>query len=82
MSNNKAESQIMGRKVRAEMARHTVNCNEVQVTVSHGTVHLTGRVRALRGHEGTFDADLDGFVKSLRQTSGIRDVVASWTCIR
>lgn len=81
MNKIKAENQAMCKEVRREMARHTVDCSEVQVTTSHGTVTLNGRVKPLRGHEETFEMSSTNFLRALRQRKGIRDVVVDWTSI-
>jgi len=77
----KQENQEQCRTVRREMGRHSVDCGEVQVSVSHGVIHLHGRIRPLRGHEATFEAAVTGLLKSLRQRSGVRDVITEWTCV-
>lgn len=79
MNKAKQENQEMNRATRREMGRHSVDCGEVQVSASHGTIHLHGKVRPMRGHEETFDADLAGLLKALRQRPGIRDVITEWT---
>ena len=78
MSNNKTEAKENNRHVRTEMARHSVDCGEVQIQCLHGVIHLYGRVRAMRGHEATFSAERDALLKGLRQRAGIRDVIAEW----
>ena len=79
MNKQKAENSEVSRTVRHEMARHSIDCGEVQVSASHGVVYLHGRVRALRGHEEHFEAEMNALLKGLRQKSGIRDVIAEWT---
>lgn len=81
MSKAKQESKELNHTVRTEMARHSVNCSEVLISASHGVVHLYGRVRPLRGHEANFEADIGTLLKALRQRSGVRDVIAEWTCV-
>ena len=81
MSNNKAEAKEQNRHIRTEMARHSVDCGEVQIQCTHGVIHLYGKVRAIRGHETTFSAERDALLKGLRQRSGIRDVIADWTVV-
>ena len=81
MNKAKAENQEMCRQVRREMGRHTVDCSEVQVSATHGTVHLHGRVRPMRGHEAGFETSITAMLKSLRQRPGIREVYPEWTCI-
>ena len=77
----KAESQEMCRVVRREMGRHSVNCGEVQVSAAHGTIHLHGKVRPLRGHEENFESAVNGLLTSLRARPGIREVYAEWACV-
>jgi hypothetical protein len=79
MGNAKTINREMTNDVRREFARHAVNTSEVQVSTSHGVIHLFGRVRPMRGREGTFESDLTNLLKALRQKSGIRDVIAEWT---
>ena len=80
---NKAKELQMsqGREIRKEMGRHSVDCGEVLVSLSNGQIHLFGKVRAMRGHEGTFQSDLDSLIKSLRKRNGIRDVITDWTIV-
>jgi hypothetical protein len=75
----KAENQDVCRQVRREMGRHSVDCGEVQVSASHGVIHLHGRVRAMRGHEENLNESVTGLLKALRTRSGIRDVITEWT---
>jgi hypothetical protein len=81
VNKQKAEGQEMCRMVRREMGRHSVDCSEVQVSVTHGMVHLHGRVRPMRGHEGVFEVSVNALLKALRQRPGVRDVVAEWTAL-
>ena len=75
----RAESQEMCRSVRREMGRHSVNCSEVEISATHGVIHLHGKVRPMRGQEEVFDSALKGMLTSLRQRPGIRDVYAEWS---
>jgi hypothetical protein len=77
----KAENQDLCRQVRREMGRHNVDCSEVQVSASHGVIHLHGRVRALRGHEANFETATHALLKTLRQRGGVRDVHSEWICV-
>lgn len=77
--NARSANLEMTRMVRREMGRHSLDCGEVQISASHGTITLHGRVRAMRGHEDAFESSLNGFLKALRTRPGIRDVVAEWT---
>jgi hypothetical protein len=81
MNKSKTENLEICRSVRREMGRHSVNFGDVQVSATFGVIRFHGRVRPLRGHEATFDADIAGFLKALRQRAGIRDVVAEWTIV-
>ncbi len=81
MNKAKAENLEQSRLVRREMGRHSVDCGEVQVSVVHGVIHLHGRVRPMRGHEANFEAEVTALLKSLRQRSGVRDVITDWTCV-
>lgn len=80
-TNKKAESQEQSRQIRREMARHSVDCSEVTVTVTHGVVQLHGRVRPMKGHESGLDEAISGLLKGLQQRQGIREVVTYWTRI-
>jgi hypothetical protein len=77
--NKKTEAKEMNRHIRTEMARHSVDCSEVITESSHGVIQLYGKVKALKGHEGSFSAERDALIKGLRQKSGIRDVIINWT---
>lgn len=77
-ANAKGENQDMCRQVRREMGRHNVDYSEVQVSASHGIIHLHGRVRSLRGQEGNFESAIASVLKALRQARGIREVHAEW----
>ena len=79
MSQNIAETQAQVRLIRHEMGRHNVDCGEVQISISHGVVHLYGRIRPLPGHEAHFDAEIISLIKAMLHRPGIRDVVPEWT---
>jgi hypothetical protein len=79
MNKAKAENQEICRNVRREMGRHSVDCGEVQVSATHGVIHLHGKVRPMRGHEEQFESAIKGLLTALRQKSGIRDVYPEWT---
>lgn len=81
MNKAKTENQEMCRQVRREMGRHTVDCAEVQVSATHGVIHLHGRVRPLRGHEANFETAVTALLKALRQRPGIREVYPEWTSL-
>jgi|GEM_PF-603241 hypothetical protein len=81
VGNAKTENREVCNNIRREMSRHTVNCNEVQISSSHGVIHLFGKVRAIRGYEATFKSDVANLLKALRQKPGIRDVITEWTMI-
>jgi hypothetical protein len=61
------------------MGRHSVDCGEVQVSASHGVIHLHGRIRPMRGHEEHLEQGVTGLLKALRTRPGIRDVITEWT---
>ena len=79
MHQNIAEAQALTRLIRHEMGRHNVDCGEVEISVSHGTVHLYGRVRPRPGHEAHFDSEITSLVKAILHRPGVRDVIAEWT---
>lgn len=79
MNKAKTENQDVCRQVRREMGRHSVDCGEVQVSASHGVIHLHGRCRAMRGHEANLETSVAGLLKALRTRPGIRDVITEWT---
>lgn len=68
----------MVRAVRREMARHQLDTGETQVTAIRGVIHLTGKVRPLRGHEAEFEEEIHTLHRVLKQRPGIRDVVLEW----
>lgn len=74
----KQENQEMGRTVRREFSRHSIDTSEVIVSANHGVITLHGRVRAMRGHEENFETNTNAMLKTLRQRAGIRDVIAEW----
>ncbi|MDX1934522.1 MAG: hypothetical protein SFU56_18130 [Capsulimonadales bacterium] len=81
MNKIKQANRTMCSDARRELSRHSVDCNEVQISSSHGVIYLHGKVRPVRGREGTFESDITVLIKALRQRAGIRDVVTEWTCI-
>ncbi len=81
MNKTKSETLEANRQIRRELGRHSVDCGEVQVNVSHGTIRLNGRVRPLRGHEENFHEALGNMLKALRQRQGVRDVITEWTMV-
>ncbi|MEI6431924.1 MAG: hypothetical protein WCP07_07060 [bacterium] len=81
MNKAKEEQMMENRAVRKEMTRCAIDCGEVIIDVTHGQVHLFGKVRAMRGREGTFEADLAMMLKNLRKRPGIRDVITEWTVV-
>ncbi len=76
--NAKQQMQEQNRLVRAEIARHPVDCGQVQISVSGGTIYLYGKVRPLRTHEGDFQQALDTLMKALYKIHGIREVTTFW----
>ncbi len=77
-ANAKQQMQEQNRQVRAELSRHPVDCGQVQLSVSGGTIYLYGKVRPLRGHEGDFKTALDQMLKALHKTHGIREIITFW----
>lgn len=77
-ANAKQQMQEQNRLVRAEIARHPVDCGQVQISVSGGTIYLYGKVRPLRTHEGDFRQALDLLLKALNKIHGIREVTTFW----
>lgn len=72
----------MVRAVRREMSRHQIDSGETQVYVSHGIVHLNGRVKPIRGHENEFDEEIHTLHRVLKQRPGIREVLFEWTVVK
>jgi hypothetical protein len=60
------------------MARHQIDTSQTQVGATHGVIHLYGRVRPVRGHEGTFEEEVNTLHRALRQRPGVRDVIFEW----
>ena len=67
------------RYVRRELARRQLDTGETQVCAMRGIIHLNGRVRPIRGHEGDFEAEIHTLYKVLKQRAGVRDVVMEWS---
>jgi hypothetical protein len=64
------------RMVRGQIARRYVDTSMLDVRVSHGIVHLTGVIRALRTHKDMdLKKEMDVISTILKGKSGIRDVV-------
>ena len=72
------EDVEMVRYVRRELARRRLDTGETQVCAMRGIIHLNGRVRPIRGHEGDFEEEIHTLYKVLKQRSGVRDVVMEW----
>jgi len=68
------EDVEMVRAVRREMARRCLDTGETHVCCMRGVVHLTGRVRPLRGHEEEFEEEINTLYRVLKQRPGVRDV--------
>lgn len=81
MNQTRTENMESCRVARREMGRHCVDCGEVQISSSHRVIHLYGRIRPMRGYEEKFEEAVGGLLKSLRQRSGVRDVITEWTCV-
>ncbi len=69
----------MVRMVRREMARRCLDTGEVQVSAMKGIIHLTGRVRPLKGHEPEFEEEIHALYRILKQRPGIREVCMEWS---
>ena len=69
------EDVEMVRAVRREMARRCLDTGETQVTAIRGVIHLTGRVRPLKGHENEFEEEINTLHRVLKQRPGVRDVL-------
>ena len=64
------------RLVRGQIARRYVDTSMLDIRVSHGVVHLTGVIRALRTHKDMdMKKEMDLISTILRGKHGIRDVV-------
>lgn len=72
------EDLEMVRAVRREMARRMLDTGETQVSASRGVIHLTGRVRPVKGHEGDFEQEIHTLYRVIRQRPGVRDVSLEW----
>ena len=72
------EDVEMVRSVRREMARRHLETGETQVSALRGIVHLTGRIRPLRGHEAEFNEEITVLCRVLKQRPGVRDVLMEW----
>ena len=66
------------RTARREMARHKLDTTETQVGVSHGVVHLFGKVRPTPGAESVFTEEINSLYKCLKSRPGVRDVMMDW----
>jgi hypothetical protein len=73
------EDVEMVRAVRREMARRSLDCGEAQVCAMRGVIHLTGRVRPIKGHENEFEEEIHVLHRVLKQKTGVRDVVMEWS---
>ena len=69
----------MVRSVRREMARRCLDTGEAQVSAIKGVIHLNGRVRPVKGHEGEFEEEIHTLYRVLKQRPGVRDVVMEWS---
>ena len=72
------EDVEMVRSVRREMARRRLDTGETQVCAMRGIIHLTGRVRPIRGHEADFEHEIHTLYRVLKQRPGVRDVCLEW----
>jgi hypothetical protein len=66
----------MTREVLRDISKRPVDISLLSVHVTHGVVHLQGRVEKLRGSEDNMDLheEVSLIVRLLKQKVGIRDV--------
>jgi len=66
----------MTREVLRDISKRPVDISQLNVHVTHGVVHLQGRVEKLRGHHDNMDLteEMNLIVRLLRQKPGVRDV--------
>lgn len=67
----------MTRDVMREIAKRPVDTSGLEVHVTHGVVHIRGRLEKVRGYYEDLDvhAELTSIIKALRVKSGVRDVI-------
>jgi hypothetical protein len=66
----------MTREVLRDISKRPLDISQLNVHVTHGVVHLQGRVERLRGSETNMDLheEMNIIVRLLKQKPGIRDV--------
>lgn len=66
----------MTREVLRDISKRPLDISQMQVHVTHGVVHLAGRVERLRGYHNDIDLheEMNLIVRILKQKPGIRDV--------
>ncbi len=72
------EDVEMVRAVRRELGRRCLDAGQTMVTALHGVIHLTGKVRPLRGHESEFEEEVLALYKTLKMRPGVREVILEW----
>jgi len=66
----------LGLRVRREFSkRASVDCSDVRVHTSGGTVYLNGRIKPNRGSEVNMKAEVEIICRNLRTIPGVREVV-------
>lgn len=67
----------MTREVLHDLAKRPVDISGLQVHVTHGVLHMRGRLEKVRGYYGDLDLheELNIIIKVFRQKPGIREVV-------
>jgi osmotically-inducible protein OsmY len=66
----------MVKKVRGQIARRYVDASMVNVSITGGSVHLTGVLHALRMYPNTdLREEMEQIAKILRAMPGVRDVI-------
>ncbi|MBC8141633.1 MAG: hypothetical protein H7Y38_09365 [Armatimonadetes bacterium] len=78
MANQKTENRELTKTIRKEMSRFAVDCNEVIISATHGNISLHGKVRAMKGHEATFESSVNALLTNLRAQRGVKDVHPEW----
>lgn len=66
----------MTREVFRDISKRPLDISQLSVHVTHGIVHLGGRVEKLRGYHAEVDLteEMNMIVRLLKQKSGVRDV--------
>jgi hypothetical protein len=66
----------MTREVYRDISKRPLDISQLSVHVTHGVVHLGGRVERLRGYHVEIDVheEMNMIVRLLKQKVGVRDV--------